>query len=233
MICTFFAFVLFLPVNASRCECNMGSIVRLILSTPIALAVTVVLFLAIFSQLQPRPFIYDEPQESQDPSIRAGDICQSEKGYNDPWCYSDPKPIDYDPAPRAMPHSAPHGRTEKAVSEKPRPEDLGVPISEVPSRPEPEIESQLKDIHHGLRIGPRYPLACKRKRVEGVVAVEFDVTPQGRIANARVTSAPDRCFRRPMLRYIEKWRYRPLLGADGKYLWRRGIVERFTFTLND
>ncbi len=57
---------------------------------------------------------------------------------------------------------------------------------------------------------PRYPARCERKAAElETVTVFFDVTPQGRTANARAGVSSNACFNEAALRAISKWRFEP------------------------
>jgi TonB family protein len=57
---------------------------------------------------------------------------------------------------------------------------------------------------------PRYPARCERKASElETVTVFFDVTPQGRTANARAGVSSNACFNEAALRAISKWRFEP------------------------
>ncbi|MEO1149585.1 MAG: TonB family protein [Pseudomonadota bacterium] len=60
-----------------------------------------------------------------------------------------------------------------------------------------------------IRIEPVYPNGCARRGVEGMVTVEFDVSPQGAVLNPRIISSADRCFERATLQAVRKWKYSP------------------------
>ncbi|WP_411817406.1 TonB family protein [Hyphococcus sp. DH-69] len=80
-----------------------------------------------------------------------------------------------------------------------------------------------------IRTTPLYPEGCRSRGASGIVIVEFDVTPDGNVANARVIETPDRCFVRPVLRAVSGWKYPPRSGGGMRY----GIVEQFNFQLVD
>lgn len=82
-----------------------------------------------------------------------------------------------------------------------------------------------------IRYAPPYPDACRSKGVAGAVLVQFDVTPEGNVVNARILEAPDRCFSR-ILRTVERWKYPPAY-QNGRPVMRYGVVERFSFQLTD
>lgn len=57
-----------------------------------------------------------------------------------------------------------------------------------------------------------YPPAAKAAGVEGRVVVSYDVTAQGRVANAVVTEAqPIGVFEGAALAAVQSWRFRPVL----------------------
>ncbi len=57
---------------------------------------------------------------------------------------------------------------------------------------------------------PRYPARCARKATElETVTIFFDVTPDGRTANARAGVSSNACFNEAALRAIAKWRFEP------------------------
>lgn len=83
-----------------------------------------------------------------------------------------------------------------------------------------------------IKITPTYPEGCRSKGAEGVVVVEFDVTPEGDVTNVRITSSPDRCFDRPIRNAVAKWKYPPA-SNNGRPAMRYGLVEVFNFQLVD
>lgn len=83
-----------------------------------------------------------------------------------------------------------------------------------------------------IKVTPPYPENCRSKGVEGLVVVEFDVTPEGNVANVRVTHSPDRCFDRPIRNAVSKWKYPPA-STNGRAAMRYGVVETFNFQLVD
>lgn len=66
---------------------SFGSFFRLVIVTPLAGLCTLLFFLTIAAQLAPRPFIEPPREDGYVAKVRAGDICQSERGYNDDSCY--------------------------------------------------------------------------------------------------------------------------------------------------
>lgn len=90
-----------------------------------------------------------------------------------------------------------------------------------------------RDAQPMVRIPPRYPDMCQsRARAAENVVVEFDVTPQGAVVNARVLEASNACFHRAALRAVERWKYEPKMeGGEAKP--RYGVRTQFTFQLGE
>ena len=99
----------------------------------------------------------------------------------------------------------------------PGPDRSGGPVG--PTISTPRIQTQ-----------PAYPEACAARGVEGVVEVEFDVTPEGDVVNPRIVSSPDRCFDREVLRTVTRWKYEPAFDGD-RAVARRGVRAYVTFVL--
>ncbi|PQA86514.1 energy transducer TonB [Hyphococcus luteus] len=78
-----------------------------------------------------------------------------------------------------------------------------------------------------IRIPPPYPENCRSRGAEGVVIVEFDVTPEGNVVNAQVVDSANRCFNRSVLKAVSGWKYPPAAGGGMRY----GLMERFNFRL--
>jgi len=78
-----------------------------------------------------------------------------------------------------------------------------------------------------ITIAPPYPEGCRTKGAEGIVIVEFDISPEGNVMNPRVIESPDRCFDRPIIRAVSGWKYPP--SRDGRM--RYGAVQQFKFEL--
>lgn len=76
---------------------------------------------------------------------------------------------------------------------------------------------------------PQYPQSCATKGAEGVVIVQFDVTPEGDVINPLILETADRCFNRTVISTISKWKYPPARSGA----MRRSMVETFNFQLVD
>ena len=73
---------------------------------------------------------------------------------------------------------------------------------------------------------PRYSSQVRRKGVEGVVVVTFDVTEDGKVGNVRVVSGPEE-LHRIVRRAVARWRFRPARRGDKAIPWRKTQSIRF------
>lgn len=64
------------------------------------------------------------------------------------------------------------------------------------------------------------------------VVVQFDVTAEGAVENVMVIESTGKCFNKPAVESVSKWRYRPLI-VDGVAAPRRGVQTSVTFELGD
>ncbi len=88
-----------------------------------------------------------------------------------------------------------------------------------------------KNVGPLIRYAPPYPDNCRSRGVTGTVLVQFDVTPEGNVVNARVIDAPDRCFNR-IVSTVSKWKYPPAY-ENGRPAMRYGVVKKFNFQLTE
>ena len=82
-----------------------------------------------------------------------------------------------------------------------------------------------------VRIEPQYPERCtSRAGSVEIVQVEFDVSPEGQTANAKVIESTNSCLNRAALRAVGRWKYQPKV-VDNEAQWRRGVVTQIKFQL--
>ena len=141
----------------------------------------------------------------------------------------EPEPLEVEPKPDrpVLPDQPP---TQIAPQER---TGLPDPIA-LPPQGLPDIEAGPGGGHLDIdppiiKAPPQYPQSCASRGVEGVVIVQFDITPGGDVINPRIVESPDRCFRRTVLATISKYKYPP--SRSGAM--RRGRVETFNFQLVD
>lgn len=78
-----------------------------------------------------------------------------------------------------------------------------------------------------------YPPAAKAEGIEGHVVIRYDVTVEGRVANAEVVEAdPEGVFEEAALASIVQWRFRAAT-ADGRPVETPGLVSTLRFRLSE
>ena len=84
-----------------------------------------------------------------------------------------------------------------------------------------------------MRIRPDYPRRARQDGIGGSVRVRFDVDPQGKVTNVRITSSrPRGVFDRAVIKAVKRWRYSPK-KVDGVGIWRRGLSVSLPFRLRN
>jgi len=83
-----------------------------------------------------------------------------------------------------------------------------------------------------IRVAPQYPNSCQSRSAEGEVLVQFDVTPEGDVVNITILESANSCFNATVIRAVSRWKYTPG-KRNGKAVARRGLVEKFSFQLED
>ncbi|MEL7490529.1 MAG: TonB family protein [Pseudomonadota bacterium] len=94
-----------------------------------------------------------------------------------------------------------------------------------------EFES-IGPVTPDIRVAPQYPNTCQSRGAEGVVLVQFDVTPDGDVINVQILESANSCFNSTVVRAVSRWKYAPG-RRNGKPVARRGVIEKFVFTLQD
>ncbi|MES1944826.1 hypothetical protein PC39_11944 [Salinisphaera sp. PC39] len=86
-----------------------------------------------------------------------------------------------------------------------------------------------RDAQPMVRIPPQYPGRCQSRAapVERVV-VEFDVSPEGQVVNARAIDSTNSCFDRAAIRAVERWKYEPKF-ENNRPQPRYGVRTSFKF----
>ena len=82
-----------------------------------------------------------------------------------------------------------------------------------------------------LRIEPQYPAAARTQRKQGYVIVEFSLSEEGDVVDARVILAkPTGLFTTSALEAVRRWKFEPQL-VDGKPSRREGLRVRLDYKL--
>jgi len=197
----------------------MGSLIRFLVGIPVAVVVTVALFLIMGALIQ-GPIKLEEDKESLNLNITAQlqdtDISQANKEFKRPTLDTPPPP------PPAT------------VDPSNRPSLDGVQ-AEIPT-----IDANVnigtgfnpdRDAQPLVRIPPQFPDRCQsRASSRETVFLEYDVTPDGTTTNIRVVDSTNSCFNRAASRSVERWKFQPKI-VDNKAEWRRGVQTSIAFEL--
>lgn len=83
-----------------------------------------------------------------------------------------------------------------------------------------------------VRVQPAYPAVAEARGLEGWVLVQFDVLPDGRVANAFVVDSSSHLFEKAALNATYRFRYKPRV-VDGEPAATTGIQNLFRFEMPD
>jgi periplasmic protein TonB len=82
------------------------------------------------------------------------------------------------------------------------------------------------------RVEPEVPTMAIRRRINGEVQVEFTVTTDGKVADARILrSKPAKVFDQAALRAIQQWQFRPAI--EGGQRVSKRVQQTFEFNVDD
>lgn len=191
--------------------------VRWILGLPFAAAVTVGLFVLMAGLIRSNDIVEVDPPRTVELDILAKlpkEDPPKPDGDNRRQIPKDPpEPVLYDPPPGKRPT---HGPTPVAIEDGTR----------------TPVNKNGITFTGSIVTPPPYPQSCLSRGVEGVVIVEFDVTPEGSVVNPRIIQTPHACFNRTVLNAASKWKYAPAMD-NGKPVMRRNVRESIAFKLEN
>lgn len=149
-----------------------------------------------------------------------------------------PPPPEDLPAP-PEPRSTPPGNPTASQDPTGPTEGLVIP-STPPAQPRPGFGLERGDSDWSgdgdlmvlARIQAVYPHLARTRGLEGHVVVEFTVTEQGTVRDARIVESSDRVFDRSALAAVARFRYRPRF-VDGSPVSVQGVRTEFAFRLED
>ncbi len=81
-----------------------------------------------------------------------------------------------------------------------------------------------------VRVAPNYPRRAEQRGLEGYVTLEFTVTRQGTVRDARVVESSNSVFDSAAVEAVMRFRYRPRV-IDGEPVDVPGVQFRMTFQL--
>lgn len=185
---------------------------RWVVSLPFAILVTVGLFIAMAALIRDREGPVADPVPSLKIRITA-----------EPRVEGDPV---IDPPSKTLPKDIP-----PTEFEFPKTTTTPTGIKTVPTKVPPPTTPPGTDAFSGAVIKPRpmYPENCRSRGAEGIVIVQFDVSPEGGVVNPRIIDSTNACFNRTVLKTISGWKYPPASGGGMRY----GLVETFNFQLEE
>lgn len=200
----------------------MNSIIRLFTGLPGAVVVTSVLFLLLALVIQQR----QDVQLSDDRAVQINVLRQLEDRAEQRAEDFQRPVLDQPPPPPPM-VSDPSFRPTMTAQIGALP-DLSATNIDIGTGFNPDRDAQPL-----VRIPPQYPSQCQRTaRAIETVVVEFDVTPEGAVINARVLDSTNSCFNRAAMRAVERWRYAPRV-VDGNAQPRFGVRTAIDFGMEE
>jgi protein TonB len=136
---------------------------------------------------------------------------------------------------RALPEAAPAGPVDGApggtgtAPARPAPPPPPPPPPPVVVKPAPKLQPLVLPVAQSSP-HPKYSANARRKGIEGVVLVEFDVLEDGSVANVAIVSgAPE--LRESVVKAVSSWRFRP--AQRGGRPVRHRMQQRVVFNLQD
>ncbi|RFB05824.1 energy transducer TonB family protein [Parvularcula marina] len=198
----------------------MASIFRSVLGLPVAAVVTVFLFLLMYGLV--RVDQLPEVEESDDININfqrnlTDSEVRNQKVFERPALDQPPPPPpainqqNFQPQVDGVQAVAPTFEANVDIGSGFNPDRDAQPIVRIPP--------QLSDFQRCIR--------SDEQKTERVV-LEFDVTPEGQVANVRVVGSTDRCYERAAIRSAQRWKYNPKI-VDGSPEPRFGVRTTIEF----
>ena len=100
----------------------------------------------------------------------------------------------------------------KPAAEAGRPAPVPAPAVAAPKPVAAPAAMENRDAQITRMVPPKYPLQAARDNQQGWVEVEFTVTADGSVSNARVVDAePRRVFDRAAIEAVSRWQFKPAL----------------------
>lgn len=195
---------------------------RLFIGLPIAALVTLVMFIILAGMIKQQADV----QLSDDISVQINVTRQLQDTSTQTQTEFRRPVLDQPPPPPPSVHDASFRPTVSGqIGELP---DFSTANLDIGTGFNPDRDAQPM-----VRIPPQYPDMCQSRAsdLESVV-VEFDVSPDGTVVNARVIDATNRCFNRAAMRAVERWKYQPKMEG-GEPQPRYGVQTQITFQLGN
>lgn len=198
------------------------SIVRIFIGIPLALIVTIALFLLLATVITQRQDVQLDDDRSVEISVTRQIEDRADQRRED---FQRPV-LDQPPPPPPM-VSDPSFRPTMAVQMGDLPDLSGVDV-DIGTGFNPDRDAQPL-----VRIPPQYPTQCMgRAAPVETVTLEFDVSPEGSVVNPQVLQTSNPCFNRAAIRAVQRWRYNPRV-VDGVEQPRFGVRTAIDFALEE
>ena len=139
-----------------------------------------------------------------------------------------PKPPEKEPPPPKIPLTTPRQVATQAP-------DIDLPPLDIPLNSERLTSSLTVGVTPGpglqpsanliplVRVPPRYPVRAQMRKIEGWVKIEFTITEDGSVKDARVVEAhPKGVFEHAALQAIQRWKFKPK-EIDGQKVPQRAV----------
>lgn len=205
----------------------MGSIVRLVIGIPIAIAVTFALFMLM------RMLIFVPPQEQEDvrddyrfdinPTVEEVNARARDTSIDDVQ--------QVDPPP-------PPPQVERQASDLPS-ESLSTIVGSIPEFDAPDLNSgnvsfniSDRNAQPLVRIPPQYPPRAAERGIEGYCLMQFNVSPDGTPIDIVALDCSSSMFERSSIRAVERWRYSPRI-VNGVAQTRTGVQTQLDYQLDE
>lgn len=205
----------------------MASLIRLLITVPIAGAITFVLFMLMQALIFTDEVLLEEADDELQISI-SEEIEEVQVRARE---------VNLDDVDQVEPPPPPP-QIEREVADQPT-EDMSTVMGDLPEFEAPELSGDNisfdvsdRDAQPMVRIPPQYPPRAAERGVEGSCTVTFDVTPDGTPTNISIVDCDSSLFERSTIRAVERWRYEPKVEG-GTAVWRRGVVTRLDYNLEE
>lgn len=203
----------------------MASLVRLLVSLPLAAIITFLLFtlmqILIFEDAVPLETDREELRISI--SERVEEIARVRTVTVDDVDQVEPPP--------------PPPQIERARADAPT-ESMSTVVGGLPEFDRPSLaggdisfDISDRDAQPLVRLEPQFPPRLLERGIEGTCDVQFDVTPEGTPTNVQIIRCSNSGFESASIRAVERWRYQPRV-QDGVAQWRRGVQTQFVFNIS-
>lgn len=139
------------------------------------------------------------------------------------------------PKPQELPPAPPVTQVERTIEPGEIPTTFHPPTVDDPTLDPALTNSDPLPV---FKPAPRYPRRALARGIEGYVVVEFTITSNGSVRDARVVGGfdsnnqPTSVFDREAINAVERFKYRPPV-ADGRPVERHGVRNRIVFKMAD